>query len=72
MAEVFSVPARRLHQVPEAFSDYQAALIEPLATPVHAERLAGELAGKAVVVQGSGTIGLLTLVAARAAGPKKS
>lgn len=71
MAEVFSVPARRLHQVPEAFSDYQAALIEPLATPVHAVRLAGELAGKAVVVQGSGTIGLLTLVAARAAGAKK-
>ena len=33
MAEVFSVPARRLHQVPPAFSDYQAALIEPLATP---------------------------------------
>ena len=71
MAEVFSVPARRLHKVPKAFSDYQAALIEPLATPVHAVRLAGDLSGRAVVVQGSGTIGLLTLVAARAAGAAK-
>jgi threonine dehydrogenase-like Zn-dependent dehydrogenase len=46
MADVFSVPASRLHKVPAGFSDYQAALIEPLATPVHAVRLAGDLAGK--------------------------
>ena len=68
MADVFSVPARRLHKVPAAFSDYQAALIEPLATPVHAVRLAGDLTGKTVAVLGSGTIGLLALQAARHAG----
>ncbi len=71
MADVFSVPARRLHKIPTTFSDYQAALVEPLATPVHAVRLAGELAGKTVAVLGAGTIGLLTLVAARYAGASK-
>jgi 2-desacetyl-2-hydroxyethyl bacteriochlorophyllide A dehydrogenase len=71
MADVFSVPARRLHKVPGTFSDYQAALIEPLATPVHAVRLAGDLTGKAVAVLGSGTIGLLTLTAARHRGARK-
>ncbi len=70
MADVFSVPARRLHTVPSGFTDYQAALIEPLATPVHAVHLAGDVAGKAVAVLGAGTIGLLTLTAARQAGAK--
>jgi 2-desacetyl-2-hydroxyethyl bacteriochlorophyllide A dehydrogenase len=68
MADVFSVPARRLHRIPATFSDYQAALVEPLATPVHAVRLAGDLTGKSVAVLGSGTIGLLALTAARHAG----
>jgi 2-desacetyl-2-hydroxyethyl bacteriochlorophyllide A dehydrogenase len=71
MADVFSVPARRLHKIPTTFTDYQAALVEPLATPVHAVRLAGDLTGKTVAVLGAGTIGLLTLVAARHAGAAK-
>src|ERR1039457_7213278 len=71
MADVFSVPARRLHKIPAGFSDYQAALIEPLATPVHAVRLAGDLKGKTVAILGSGTIGLLALTAARHAGAGK-
>jgi 2-desacetyl-2-hydroxyethyl bacteriochlorophyllide A dehydrogenase len=71
MADVFSVPARRLHKIPAGFSDYQAALIEPLATPVHAVRLAGDLRGKTVAILGSGTIGLLALTAARHAGAGK-
>jgi threonine dehydrogenase-like Zn-dependent dehydrogenase len=48
----------------------EAALIEPLATPVHAARIAGDLRGKAVAIQGAGTIGLLMLAAARAAGAR--
>jgi 2-desacetyl-2-hydroxyethyl bacteriochlorophyllide A dehydrogenase len=68
MADIFSVWARRLHKIPADFTDYQAALIEPLATPVHAVRLAGDLTGKKVAVLGSGTIGLLALTAARHAG----
>jgi 2-desacetyl-2-hydroxyethyl bacteriochlorophyllide A dehydrogenase len=68
MSDVFSAPAARLHKVPSDFTDYQAALIEPLATPVHAVRLAGDLTGAKVAILGSGTIGLLALTAARSAG----
>ena len=68
MADVFSAPAARLHKIPKSFSDHQAALIEPLATPVHAVRLVGDLAGKKVAILGAGTIGLLTLIAVRRAG----
>lgn len=71
MADVFTVPAQRLYKFPQEFTDYEAALIEPLATPVHAVRLAGDLRGKAVVVLGAGTIGLLTLLAARRAGARR-
>lgn len=76
MAELSVVRTDRLHKLPDSMSDLQAALIEPLATPVHAVRLAagtrpGEqvsLRGRTVVVLGAGTIGLLVLAAARWAG----
>jgi len=68
MADMFSAPATRLHKVPKDFTDFQAVLIEPLATPVHAVRLAGNLEGAKVAILGSGTIGLLALTAARRAG----
>jgi threonine dehydrogenase-like Zn-dependent dehydrogenase len=71
MADVFSVPAARLHRVPKNFSDYEAVLVEPLATPVHAVRLTGDLTGKKVAILGAGTIGLFTLIAARRAGASK-
>jgi 2-desacetyl-2-hydroxyethyl bacteriochlorophyllide A dehydrogenase len=71
MADVFSVRADRLHVIPAGFSLRQAALIEPLATPVHAVGLAGGVAGKAVAVLGCGTIGLLVLAAARASGARR-
>ncbi len=64
LADYFTVPADLLHAVPEALNDAQAVLIEPLSTPVHAVRLAGDLQGRVVVVLGSGTIGLLVLTAA--------
>lgn len=69
MAEHFTVRADRLHRIPNALDDLQAALVEPLATPVHAVRLAGgDLTGRTVAILGAGTIGLLTLAAVRAAG----
>ena len=50
-------------------SDAGAALVEPLATATHAVRVAGdELQGRSVVILGGGTIGLLLLIAAPAAG----
>ena len=57
--------------MPKDFTDFQAALIEPLATPVHAVRLAGDLKGAKVAILGSGTIGLLALMAIRRAGAEQ-
>jgi len=70
MADYFTIGADRIHLIPAGMSDLEAALIEPLSTPVHAVRLSGDLRGKAVVIIGAGTIGLLTLAAARYAGAK--
>jgi 2-desacetyl-2-hydroxyethyl bacteriochlorophyllide A dehydrogenase len=68
MSESFVIPARQLLPIPDDLSDLQAVLIEPLATPVHAVGLAGDLGGRSVAILGAGTIGLLTLAAARRAG----
>jgi 2-desacetyl-2-hydroxyethyl bacteriochlorophyllide A dehydrogenase len=66
MANYFTVPANRLHAIPEELDDVTAALIEPLSTPVHAVRTAGDVAGKAIAVIGAGTIGLLLVAVLRA------
>src|SRR5436190_7284581 len=71
MADYFTLAANRLHAVPEVLDDHTAALIEPLSTPVHAVRLAGDVAGRAVAVLGAGTIGLFTLAVLRAHGAGK-
>jgi threonine dehydrogenase-like Zn-dependent dehydrogenase len=68
LADYFTVPANRLHVVPDDLDDDQAALIEPLSTPVHAVRISGLEPGQAIVILGAGTIGLMTLAAARRAG----
>lgn len=68
MARYVVAPASSAFTVPEAVSDVDAVLVECLATPVHAARLAGDLTGARVVVIGAGTIGLLSVVAARRAG----
>ncbi len=75
MSEFWTLSAKRLHLVPSDFSDEQASLIEPLSTPIHANKLAflgnKDLSGKSVVILGCGTIGLLTLVAAKYFNAKK-
>jgi 2-desacetyl-2-hydroxyethyl bacteriochlorophyllide A dehydrogenase len=69
LADLFVLPADRLLPVPDSLSDAHAVLVEPLSTPVHAVRLAGpDLTGRTVAILGAGTIGLLTLAAARYAG----
>ncbi|QLH20092.1 zinc-binding dehydrogenase [Streptomyces sp. Rer75] len=68
MTDLFTIAADRVHRVPEGMSDVEAALVEPLATPVHAVAKAGDLTGRSVAVLGAGPIGLLTLLAARHAG----
>ncbi len=71
MADYFTLATNRLHAVPESLDDHTAALIEPLSTPVHAVRLAGDVAGRSVAVLGAGTIGLFTLAVLRAHGAGK-
>ncbi|MFI7585541.1 zinc-binding dehydrogenase [Spongisporangium articulatum] len=68
MGERWTIAANRLHVVPGDLSLAAAALIEPLSTPVHAVRVAGDVAGKAVAVLGAGTIGLLVLRVLKALG----
>jgi 2-desacetyl-2-hydroxyethyl bacteriochlorophyllide A dehydrogenase len=71
MADAFTLAADRLYPVPDSLDDHTAALIEPLATPVHAVRLAGDVAGRSVAVLGAGTIGLFTVAVLRAHGAGK-
>jgi 2-desacetyl-2-hydroxyethyl bacteriochlorophyllide A dehydrogenase len=66
MANYFTVSANRLHLVSDELDDVTVALIEPMSTPVHAVRTAGDVAGKAIAVIGAGTIGLLLVAVLRA------
>lgn len=68
MGDAFTAPARRFHHVPDGMSMSAAALVEPLSTATHAMRIAGSVAGASVAVLGAGSIGVLTMLVARAAG----
>ncbi|MBS0339981.1 MAG: alcohol dehydrogenase catalytic domain-containing protein [Proteobacteria bacterium] len=60
-------PLRNCVPVPDALSDELAALTEPLTISMQALRVAGDLAGKRVLVMGPGTIGQGIAVLARRA-----
>ncbi len=67
-AEYVAVPARVLYRLPDAVTDVQGAMAEPLSIALHAvSRLPGEIDPPAVVV-GSGLIGLLLIQSLRARG----
>jgi len=68
MAEYVSVPAYTLYRLPGALDFELGALAEPLAVAVHGLHLVGLTPGDRVLVMGSGTIGLMSIMAARAAG----
>lgn len=68
MAEYVSVPAAAVAPVPPGVSLAAAAMIEPLATAVHAVSLARIGAGATVAVIGGGSIGQCVSIAAQAAG----
>lgn len=57
--------------LPETLPVRRAVLAEPLAVAMHAVSKAGDLTGCRVLISGAGPIGLLTLVAARAAGAQQ-
>ncbi|HVN84930.1 MAG TPA: alcohol dehydrogenase catalytic domain-containing protein [Candidatus Binatia bacterium] len=67
-AEYVRTPASTLFALPARLDWATAAMTEPLAVCVHAVRLAKVRLGDRVAVLGAGTIGLLSVVAARAAG----
>jgi len=71
MADYFTIDARRVHVLPDRLDLVDAALIEPLSTPVHAVRLAGGVEGRTVVVIGAGSIGLLLLRVVVAGGARR-
>jgi L-idonate 5-dehydrogenase len=65
--EFDAVPAQCV-PIPDHVSYPEAALAEPLAVCLHAVSRAGDLAAKRALVVGAGPIGLMILLAARAAG----
>ncbi len=67
-AEYVNVPAELLYKLPDDFPTEAGALIEPLAVGLHAVKKAGNIVGQTVVVVGAGTIGLCTIMCAKAAG----
>ena len=71
MAEYFTIDRRRVHVIPDELDWRTAALIEPLATPVHAIGLAGGVRDRAVAILGAGTIGLLLLRVVKAYGARR-
>lgn len=55
-------------KIPDTMTDAEAALVEPTAVAVYACDRGGVRAGGSVLITGAGPIGILTLLAARAAG----
>ncbi|CAN1526107.1 Tdh Threonine dehydrogenase and related Zn-dependent dehydrogenases [Rhabdaerophilaceae bacterium] len=66
--ECISVGAERAVVMPEGIRPAEAALCEPFAVCLHAASHAGDLAGKTVLVSGSGPIGILCIVIAKLRG----
>lgn len=67
-AEVITVGSEQVVPLPEGLDTRRAVLAEPLGVAMHAVRRAGDVTGAHVLVAGCGPVGLLVIVAARAAG----
>lgn len=66
--EYVAMPRERIYQLPEELDFAVGTLAEPAAVCVHGARLGRVSLGDRVLVLGAGTIGLLSVMAARAAG----
>src|SRR5262249_24555106 len=69
--EYLRIPQYAVFRLPDAVDDEVGALAEPLAVVVHAARLGNVHLGDRVLILGGGTIGLLAVAAARAAGAQE-
>ncbi|AET68417.1 theronine dehydrogenase-like Zn-dependent dehydrogenase [Desulfosporosinus orientis DSM 765] len=61
-------PENMAFKLPETISTKEGALVEPLAVGMHAAKQGNVKLGDSVVILGSGTIGLVTLLACKAFG----
>ncbi len=68
LAEYVAVPAYTLYALPDRLDFELAALVEPLAVAVHGLHLVDLSFGERVVILGSGSIGVMVALAARALG----
>jgi L-iditol 2-dehydrogenase len=68
LAEYVTVPDYTLYPLPDALDYELAALVEPLAVAVHGLHLVDLSFGERVIVLGSGSIGIMAALAARAMG----
>jgi len=70
-ADYVLAPSYIVHPLPDGVDFEVGSLVEPLAVTVHGLRQVALEFGERVVVLGSGTIGLMAIVAARALGAKE-
>ena len=68
LAEYLLVQPYTVHPLPDGVDTEVGALLEPLSVAVHGLRQVGLSVGERVTILGSGTIGLMALVAAQAMG----
>lgn len=68
LCRFFKIPEDFVHKISDSLSLEEAVLVEPLSVAVHAVRLAGMRPGQSVLIQGSGTIGLLVAAMAKVVG----
>jgi 2-desacetyl-2-hydroxyethyl bacteriochlorophyllide A dehydrogenase len=68
LAEQLAFPAAYLYALPDSVDDAAGALVEPAGNAIRAVRAAGLAATERVLVLGTGTIGLLVAMFARAVG----
>lgn len=69
-AEYFNAPEKTVYKIADGISYEMGTLVEPLAVAIHAIDRITVPEKDTIAILGSGTIGLLTLVAAREAGYK--
>jgi L-iditol 2-dehydrogenase len=70
LAEYVVMPEGNCYLLPDRMTYDQGALCEPLAIGCYAAQRAGELAGKSILVLGTGPIGLSVILACSAGGAK--
>jgi len=71
LSEYVAVPASKVLPLPDNMTWDQAVMVEPLAVGVHGVGMARFQLGADVLILGAGTIGLMTLQAAKAFGARR-